>query len=417
MRRLTVRAIGLALAAMLGACIPDQSCSNPPHVRRTTNISALAAGATRQNPIEVGDVATYGDWQLRVVESSRVADRVHIRIDVEFSGTADGAAGDLDASKFWLAGSLHTLYLDSTDSSDDDAPAPVYGSGYGDEQVRNGWVTFDDVADDDEAVVLAVREAASILARDADFRYFELERGVAILQDRSEVTRATSSGTEIDSPIPLGDTAVTSAFQLEVTEAYLDSEAEEWLGATSVFNPAPREGKTFFLFKMRVTNTASGNAPASISSTQFSGDGFVETVATLIAGMNGSGASGSELAQSAAANPWLQLPGAKLEATLFQGATFEGWVLLEVDSDTPPVVIYDPKLGTGLAPDSDRRYFRLAPVTSAAIGETLRAVVVPSSGLNIRSAADPNASVAYVAPGESELEFTGKTQVVNGVTW
>ena len=417
MQRLTFGAIGLALAATLAACIPDQSCSNPPHVRHTTNISALSAGATRQNPIELGDVATYGDWQLRVVESSRVADLVHVRIDVEFSGSADGASGDLDDLKFCLAGSLHTLYLDTTDTSDAEAPSPVFGSGYGDEQVRNGWVTFKDVADDDEAFVLAVREAASILARDAGFLYLEVERGIDISRDRSKVRRATASGTEIDSPIPLGDVAVTSAFQIEVTEALLDSEAKEWLRAASVFNPEPREGKTFFLFKVRVTNTASGNAPASISSTQFSADGFVETVATLIAGTNGSGASGSELMQGAAASPWLELPGEKLEATLFQGGTFEGWVLLEVNSDTPPLVIYDPKLGTGIEPDPDRRYFRLASVTSAATEETVRATVVPSSGLNVRSAADPNAAVAYVAPGGSELELTGKAQVVNGVTW
>lgn len=45
------------------------------------------------------------------------------------------------------------------------------------------------------------------------------------------------------------------------------------------------------------------------------------------------------------------------------------------------------------------------------------AVVVPTAGLNVRTASDPNASVAYVAPGGSELELTGETQVVNGVTW
>ncbi len=55
--------------------------------------------------------------------------------------------------------------------------------------------------------------------------------------------------------------------------------------------------------------------------------------------------------------------------------------------------------------------------TQAPAGEGVRATVVPTAGLNIRVAADPNASVAYVAPGASELELTGETQVVNGVTW
>ncbi|MYD94283.1 MAG: LysM peptidoglycan-binding domain-containing protein [Chloroflexi bacterium] len=55
--------------------------------------------------------------------------------------------------------------------------------------------------------------------------------------------------------------------------------------------------------------------------------------------------------------------------------------------------------------------------TQAPAGETVRATVVPTAGLNVRVSADPNASVAYVAPGASEVELTGETQIVNGVTW
>ncbi|MDE2868213.1 MAG: LysM peptidoglycan-binding domain-containing protein [Chloroflexota bacterium] len=55
--------------------------------------------------------------------------------------------------------------------------------------------------------------------------------------------------------------------------------------------------------------------------------------------------------------------------------------------------------------------------TPAPAGETVRATVVPTAGLNVRVSADPNASVAYVAPGASEVELTGETQIVNGVTW
>ena len=55
--------------------------------------------------------------------------------------------------------------------------------------------------------------------------------------------------------------------------------------------------------------------------------------------------------------------------------------------------------------------------TQAPAGEAVRATVVPTAGLNVRSGPDPNASVAYVAPGASDLELTGETQVVNGVTW
>ena len=364
---------------MLTACIPDQSCSNPPHVRRTTSISSLKEGATRQNPIEYGEVSTYGDWDLSIVGFSQTADIVHVRVDAEFSGSEDDEPGDLDSLKFCLAGSLHSLYLASTDTTSDDGPSPVFGDGYGEDQVRNGWLTFKDVADDDD-FVLAVRESASILDRDADFLYFELESGVDISRDRSEVKRATTSGTEIDSPVELGEAAVTSAFQIEIIEAHLDSEAEDLLSSTSFLNPDPRTGMTFFLFKVKVTNTASGNSPASISSTQFSADGFVESVSTLIAGTTGSQASGSDLTKGAAASPFLELPGARLEVTLFQGGTFEGWVLLEVDGDTDPIVVYDPKLGTGLDPDEDRRYFNLTPADEDEEDGDGQTTVTPAAG-------------------------------------
>ena len=360
-------AVVAALALVLAACIPDQSCSNPPHVRRTSTISVSEVGATRQNPVEVGDVGSYGDWDLRILDFSQASDLVHVRIDVAFTGSDDQTAGDLDELKFCLAGSTHTLYLDSTDTSTEDGPSPVFGSTDDDEEVRDGWLTFGDIADDDDDFVLSVRESASILSRDADFMYFQLERGVEIRSDRSDVQRPTEAGTDIESPVPLGEAAVTSAFRIEIAESHVGSEAAELLSSTSFFNPDPRDGKTFFLFKVHVTNTARGDSPASISSTQFSTDGFVEAVSTLIAGSIGSEAGGSELTDNAAANPFLELPGDKLEVTLYQGGSAEGWVLLEVDADTAPMVIYDPRLGTGIDPDKDRRYFLLAdePPTDA----------------------------------------------------
>ncbi len=45
------------------------------------------------------------------------------------------------------------------------------------------------------------------------------------------------------------------------------------------------------------------------------------------------------------------------------------------------------------------------------------AIVVPENGLNVRVAPASDANVAYVAPGGSELELTGETTVIGGVTW
>ncbi len=353
-------------AAALTACIPDQSCSNPPHIRRSSNISTLELGATRQNPIELGNVGSYGDWDLRVLEFAQISDLVHVRLDVAYTGSDDDQPGDVGELKFCLAGSKHTLYLDATNPYSDDGPSPVFGDGYGEEQVRNGWLTFEDIAEDDNDLVLAVREAASILYRDAAFMHFELQSGSRIAGDRSKARRPTSSGTDINSPVPIGEAAVTSAFEIEISESYVGTEAEEVFSLANKYSDTePRSGNTYFLFKVKVTNTAIGNSPASISSTQFSADGFTEAIAALVAETSGSEASGSEVTESKTANQWLDLPGEKLEVTLYQGGSAEGWVILEVDADTQPLVIYDPKLSTGLQPDEDRRYFLLTsePIT------------------------------------------------------
>ena len=53
----------------------------------------------------------------------------------------------------------------------------------------------------------------------------------------------------------------------------------------------------------------------------------------------------------------------------------------------------------------------------APAGESLRATVAPSAGLNVRAGPDPSAAIVYVAPGGSDLELSGGTQVVDGVTW
>ena len=69
------------------------------------------------------------------------------------------------------------------------------------------------------------------------------------------------------------------------------------------------------------------------------------------------------------------------------------------------------------APEADTPPTGDAVTTPAVAGDTVTAIVVPDAGLNVRETADPNATVAYVAPGASTIELTGETVVVNGVTW
>ena len=75
------------------------------------------------------------------------------------------------------------------------------------------------------------------------------------------------------------------------------------------------------------------------------------------------------------------------------------------------------EIGVRAAPTAAPAATATPQPTRAPTGDTVQAIVVPTAGLNVRSSPDSNASVAYVAPGASELQLTGDTQVVNGVTW
>ena len=58
-----------------------------------------------------------------------------------------------------------------------------------------------------------------------------------------------------------------------------------------------------------------------------------------------------------------------------------------------------------------------AAATEAPSDDELSAVVVPAGGLNVRTEPRADGDVAYVAPVGSELQLTGQTTVVDGVTW
>lgn len=366
LRLLSAGAIVSILSLLFTACIPDQSCSNPPPIRSdvSTEDAPSTAGLTRANPIPLGESADYGDWEISANEMSQVADKVYVEVTATYNGaelTSD--VGDLE---FCLTGSSHMLYADS-DSVSDDGPEPILGEGYGEDQIRTGWISFEAPADETD-LILAVRHSSTVFFADADFRYFGLEDDVEIAPDLTSVAEPTETGVALDSPVKLGEATVTSAFSIEIIESLIGEDATDELSDTSFFNPDPGEGKEFFLFKVRVQNVSDVSSPASISGFQFSADGFREIHGLLLASSiytrGGSGAAGSALF-----SPFLELPGDELQATLFPGASFEGWVLLEVDDGTDRLVVYDPSIGGGLTHDPDRRYFYLEVVEDDADDE------------------------------------------------
>ena len=281
----------------------------------------------------------------------QIAGKVYVNLAAEYVG--EESSSNVDDLHFCLTGSSHQLYVDV---DDDDGPSPVFGEGYGEDQIRDGWIAFD-APEEESDLILAVRHDSTVFYSDADFRYFELEPGVSTDLDLSAAANATEVGTMLAEPVPVGTAAVTSTFSLEIVEASTGDAAFGRMKAAKSWNPDPAEGMEFFLFKVRAQNISSSSSPSSISGSQFSADGFLDTLATMIA--ESAVVTGGSRRDSAMYSFSLELPGDRLEATLFPGASFEGWVLLEVPIGTAPLVVYDPALGAGLTHNPDRRYFVL----------------------------------------------------------
>ena len=299
---------------------------------------------------------TYGDWEISVNRVTRASDMIYVELASTYTGEEDSS--DVDDLEFCLTGYSHKLY---TDQESGESPEPVFGDGYGEEQIREGWISFE-VPKTESSLILAVRHSSTIFRSDANFRYFGLEKDSGIDSDFSSAADPTEVGVTIDSPVPLSEVAVTSSFALEISEALIGEDAADRLSEVSFLNPEPGEDKEFWLFKVDVENVSSTISPSSISRFQFSADGFLEVHAYLFASSLFVSGTGSGVGTSAIFSPFLELPGQELEASLYPGGSFEGWVLLEVDVGTDPVVVYDPSIGGGIAHDPDRRYFALEEV-------------------------------------------------------
>lgn len=354
-RLLSVGAVVSILSLLFTACIPDQSCSNPPHLRvdSPSEESSETVGLTRGNPIPLGSTASYGDWEISANEMSQVADKVYVEITATYNG--EEFSSDVNDLELCLTGSSHQLY---PDSDDDEGPEPVLGEGYGEEQIRTGWISFEAPSTESD-LILAVRHSSTVFVADADLRYFGLERDVQIAEDLSSATDPTDAGITIEAPVPLGDVATTSSFSLEIVESLTGEAAADKLSDISFLNPDLGEDREFFLFKVRAVNVSSSGSPSSISRFHFSADGFREIHAYLLASSIFSPTSAPGAADSALFSPFLELPGKELEASLYPGGSIEGWVLLEVEAGTELLVVYDPAIGGGLSHDPDRRYFHL----------------------------------------------------------
>ena len=387
LRFFSIGAVISLMTMLLSACITDQTCSNSPHIRNDALQDDVLAqvGYSRANPIPLDTVTTYGVWDISVNRAVQIAGKVYVNLAAEYVG--EESSSNVDDLHFCLTGSSHLLYVDV---DDDDGPSPVFGEGYGEDQIRDGWIAFD-APEDESDLILAVRHDSTVFYSDADFRYFELEPGVSTDLDLSAATTATEVGTTLAEPVPVGAAAVTSTFSLEIVEALTGDAAFGRMKAAKSWNPDPAEGMEFFLFKVRAQNISSSSSPSSISGSQFSADGFLDTLATLIA--ESAVVTGGTRRDSAMYSFSLELPGDRLEATLFPGASFEGWVLLEVPIGTVPLVVYDPALGAGLTHNPDRRYFILDSDAQAG-GEPAASTAVATT--------DEDASADEVASDDEE---------------
>ncbi len=198
-------------------------------------------------------------------------------------------------------------------------------------QDASGWVAFL-IGADERNLMLVFQEFVN---SDYAYYYLALEEGARILADMTleEITPEPNLGSK-EAPVPLGKTLTTKNWQLTVEEVLWDDGAWERIAAANQFNDPPAPGRQYVMIWTQARYIGIDPGPHVISNLRFS-----------ILG-------GDEALYDA---PSVVCPEPELWEELFSGATFSGWLCMEVDKVTErPLLIFEKY------PDGSR-YFSLQP--------------------------------------------------------
>jgi hypothetical protein len=170
-------------------------------------------------------------------------------------------------------------------------------------------------------------------------RFIALDPGASFTVP-SELTYITPTvlGITRSAPAPFGERVTTENWEVQVLETIRGEAAWEMVQAANQFNQPPSVGMEYVLLKVYVRYIGTRDQPGHIRESYFEtmdGDGVLYDTPSVVD------------------------PAPQLDAALFPGGMFEGWVTLQApQGETDIVAVFEPWLSFS---DEERRFLAIAP--------------------------------------------------------
>ena len=309
----------------------------------------LVHGLSRVDPAPVGSTVVTDEWSITVLEQFRGDDAlaavvaanqfndppphgfeyVSVLVHAQSVSPADEFM-KIEESSFRITGNARVLY--GVPSTVD--PAPQFGFDLFPGGEGRGWMTFI-VQSDDKGLML--RYGPGFFSDDSNARFLALDDGAGVPLTAAPLAESTGLGVDRESPVPLGELATTDRFEVRVLEVVRGEDALAMAREANQFNDDPDPGMEYVQVRMWVRNIGDGGDFASID------DGWSKTI-------------GSE--NVLWDRPSVVEPTPDLDARLYVGGVWEGWVTLQATiNETDVLLVFEPPFDFG---DGNRRYLALS---------------------------------------------------------
>lgn len=154
-------------------------------------------------------------------------------------------------------------------------------------------------------------------------RYVALDDGasVSVPSDLKGI-KATNSGKDRNDPAPLTEKIITEDWEVSVLEIVRGDKAWEMVKEANQFNDAPAEGMEYIVVKVHVRYIGTDDAAAQINGTFFKTTGSAGVLYDA---------------------PLTVDPNPMLDATLYPGGEFEGWITMQAAKDETGIkLVFEP---------------------------------------------------------------------------
>lgn len=297
---------------------------------KLSDIDPSSQGASRTEPVALGETATTEDWEITITEvihgdeawsavqnanqfnepPAEGMEYVAAKLLVRYIGTTDRAV-NISGAEFDLTGEANLLY--NWPSIVDPEPSlDVYlfpGGQY------EGWTVMEARQGEED---LMVRFEPLFEFSDENIRYLAIDDGasVPVPRELSEI-EPNDLGKDRDEPTPLGQTAIGENWEFTILEVVRGDNALTMVQEANQFNELPDPGMEYVAIMVRVRNINTEDVPERISDSFFSSVDEANVEFDL---------------------PPVVEPEPALDIALYPGGEFEGWVVLQASEGSSRLI-------------------------------------------------------------------------------